>query len=305
MTDIAIIDIGSNSIRLVCYEADYMGFNIIYNEKTVCGLGENLDKGGKLSIKGVKLATKAIEQYYEYAQKMKMEDIIAIATAAVRESTDGEKFVQTIKKKNGLKIRVLSGDEESQYAAYGVISAYPDARGMTGDLGGGSLDIACIAADMPYDPMTLPIGVLILQAQGARCENYVRNVIAGMNTQYKKDQIFYAVGGSWRALAKAYQIWDGKSEPNSHGFEVAPAKIYHFLDIMPLKQPKQLISDLGVNPMRAPQLSYAATALKCLIDEFKFKSIKFCNAGLRDGLLYTLTQEVQHTLKEQDKRTLS
>ena len=176
---------------------------------------------------------------------------------------------------------------------------------MVGDLGGGSLDMACIAANMPYDALTLPIGVLRLEAQKANAKDYVEKVIAAFGTKYKTDQLFYAVGGSWRALAEAYQIWDGAAEAHSHGFEISAAKIYRFLELVPLKNTKSLISNLGVSERRAKQLPYAAITLQCLIDEFEFKAIKFCNAGLRDGLLYTLTQEVQHILKEQDKRILS
>lgn len=305
MTDIAIIDIGSNSVRLVCYEADQREFKIIYNDKTTCGLGKSLDKNGKLSGKGRKLASKALQRYTGYAKKMNMEQILPIATAAIRESEDGEDFMEHIQKKTGLEIRVLSGSDEAMLSAYGVISAFPNVTGIVGDLGGGSLELANITADMPYDTISLPIGVLRLQHKGINAEQYLQKILAGTEQKYSQHNTFYAVGGSWRALAKAFQRWDGVIDAHSHGFETQTENIKHFLDVLPLKSNKTLIASLGVDPARAKQLPYAAIILKNLIDKFNLKTIKFCNAGLRDGLLYTLTRETQLIMQDQDKRILS
>jgi len=159
----AVIDIGSNSIRLVVFERLARVLATIFNEKVLCGLANGLDTTGRLSPDGVVLALGNLMRFSALLEAMAVEDVTVLATSAVRDASDGPAFVAEVKARAGLDIRIISGEEEAILAGKGVISGIPDALGVVGDLGGGSLELIGIGGGEVGQNATLPLGPLRLQ----------------------------------------------------------------------------------------------------------------------------------------------
>src|SRR5471032_1051185 len=154
----AVIDVGSNSVRLVIYRLDGRAIWTVYNEKALAGLGRDLPSTGRLSPEGVEVALTAIRRFRALLDGWRAEDVTAAATAAVREAADGPAFLKRVREETGLQVRVLSGEEEARYAALGVVAGQPDAQGVVGDLGGSSLELVRPNGVGPQDGATLPLG---------------------------------------------------------------------------------------------------------------------------------------------------
>lgn len=291
--NIAIIDIGSNSLRLVCYEIRDEKFEITLNIKRNCRLGEALDITGKLSPRGRVLALDALKEFEDLVTERNIDQTYTIATAAMRDAEDGAEFAKQLEKETRFTVEILSGEDESFCSAYGVLSAFPDSHGVMSDLGGGSLEFCDIENGKPVKGISLPLGVLRLHMRHKAAPNYTSQILNAIDERFKNRQTLYAVGGSWRALAEAYQRWQGSADPHSHGYQIKSTDIYEYLGFLPDAGKEQLMSEYAVPEDRTKLLPYAAVALKCMIDELQFSDITFCNAGLRDGFLHRLQVEAQ------------
>lgn len=162
---VGIIDIGSNSVRLVVYDGLTRTPVPLFNEKAVCALGKGLDKSGHLNPAGVKMALAAVERFVHLARAMGVAALDVLATAAARDATDGPEFIARLEKRCGVTVRLLSGEEEARNAALGVLCSIPEADGMVADLGGGSLELVMVENHRFGDFSSMPLGVLRLQDQ--------------------------------------------------------------------------------------------------------------------------------------------
>src|SRR5882757_3258880 len=175
----AVIDVGSNSVRLVIYRLDGRAIWTVYNEKALAGLGRDLPSTGRLSPEGVEVALTAIRRFRALLDGWRAEDVTAAATAAVREAADGPNFLKRVREETGLEVRILTGDEEARYAALGVIAGQPDAQGVVGDLGGSSLELVRLNGAEPDAGATLPLGPFALGAPRPLDLDRTRRVIEG------------------------------------------------------------------------------------------------------------------------------
>ena len=139
--DIAVIDVGSNSVRLVLYRVEGRAIWTAYNEKVLAGLGRGTARTGRLSPEGVTQAIAALKRFRAVLDGARPDEVFTAATAAVREAVDGPAFVERVLRETGLEIRVLSGEDEAHFAALGVAAGAVDAHGVVGDLGGSSLEL--------------------------------------------------------------------------------------------------------------------------------------------------------------------
>ncbi|HVL41174.1 MAG TPA: Ppx/GppA family phosphatase, partial [Brevundimonas sp.] len=156
--DVAAIDIGSNSVRLVLYRLEGRAIWTVFNEKVLAGLGRDLAATGQLSVEGSAQALTALKRFAAVIEGVRPALVFVAATAAVREAADGQTFCETVAAETGLQIRVLSGEEEARYAALGVLAGIPDADGVAGDLGGSSLELVRLAGGKVERGVTLPLG---------------------------------------------------------------------------------------------------------------------------------------------------
>src|SRR3954469_375776 len=174
----AVIDVGSNSVRLVIYRLDGRAIWTVFNEKALAGLGRDLPSTGRLSPEGVEIALTAIRRFRALLDGWRAEDVTAAATAAVREAADGPAFLKRIREETGLTVRTLTGEEEARYAALGVLAGQPDAEGVVGDLGGSSLELVRLgAAPAPEEGAPLPLGPFALGAPRQLDADRTRRII--------------------------------------------------------------------------------------------------------------------------------
>ena len=286
-----IIDIGSNSVRLVVYSGRTRTPAVIFNEKVMAGLGRGLAGDGRLTEGSMRTATAALARFALLARDMGVTDLRTVATAAVREARNGQRFVDAVRDACGLAIEVIDGEAEARGAALGVIAGIPGADGVVGDLGGGSLELIRIAGGCVHDRISLPIGALRLDAVRKRGSRALRPFIA---TALKKvewaakgqGKPFYMVGGSWRALAQL-DIWSTDYPlPVIQQYTMAidaPARLARSLARV---NPKTLKQVTAISTSRLPSLPGAALLLGAVVKRLGSTSIVASAYGLREGLLY-------------------
>ncbi len=144
--DAAVIDIGSNSVRLVVYRLEGRAIWTVFNEKVLAGLGRDLAKTGRLSPEGVIQTLQALKRFRAVLEAVNPAETFVVATAAAREAKDGQDFIDRVRDETGFVVRVLSGEEEAHYAAVGVLAGAPDADAVVGDLGGASLELVRLSS---------------------------------------------------------------------------------------------------------------------------------------------------------------
>ena len=202
--DVAVIDIGSNSVRLVVYRLEGRAIWTVYNEKVLAGLGSELTVTGRLAVKGVEAALGALRRFSAVLDAAHPSSLFVAATAAVRDAVDGADFVGRVLAEAGLSVRVLSGEEEARYAALGVLAGAPDASGVVGDLGGSSLELTRVSGGRVGAGVSLPLGAFNLRsAEGfdiGKTRSRAVRVLADLAAGFEADTL-YAVGGGWRNLA--------------------------------------------------------------------------------------------------------
>ena len=160
---VAIIDIGSNSVRLVAYEGLTRAPTPIFNEKALCALGRGVGTTGLLADEAMDKTLKALKRYRVLTDIMKIKDVTVIATAAARDAENGEAFLKECQTITGRPVQLISGKREAELSALGVISGMQDPNGLVGDLGGGSLELIEVSGTQISDGLTLPLGALVLQ----------------------------------------------------------------------------------------------------------------------------------------------
>ena len=202
----AIVDIGSNSVRLVVYSGATRAPSIIFNEKVSAGLGRGLILSGALSEESQARALQGLRRFRLLISQMGAARIRVVATAAVREASNGPAFIEQVRA-IGFEPEIISGEEEGRLAGLGVLSAIPDADGVAGDLGGGSLELVELSGGEAVRRVSLPLGVLRLDSLASNGTAAFRRAIESAVSEAgfagaAGGRPFYLVGGSWRNLAR-------------------------------------------------------------------------------------------------------
>jgi len=286
----AIIDIGSNSVRLVVYGGPPRAPFIMFNEKVLAGLGRDFKPGGRLSKSSTDLALRALARFRHLLDMMDIPDVQVVATAAVREAANGQDFLQDIAKL-GFAPLVLSGEVEAEAAGFGVLSTIPDANGIAGDLGGGSLELIRICNGDVQGRISLPFGSLRIPALRAKgpgaLSRELRQFLRGLDwIRDAKDLPFYMVGGSWRALARLHMHRVGYPLPILAGYEMpqsAAARLVRMTAQLDKSVAKKIPT---LSASRIAGLNDAASLLFAVTRELGSSKITTCASGLREGLLF-------------------
>ena len=291
-SSVAVIDIGSNSVRLVVYEALARSLITVFNEKALCGLGREVQSTGLLAPDAVAKALTALRRFHALCRIQKVGRVYAIATAACRDATNGPDFIATAERICGARIHVLSGPREAKLSALGVISGVHNPDGIVGDLGGGSLELIDIKGSRVRSGVTLPLGSLALQDLSdkslKRAGRIVRNELTDVaQLTAGRNRTFYAVGGTWRALARLHIIQSGYPLKVMHGYSIPAADALDFARRLRRLAAANMLADIEtVADARRPLLTYAALVLEHIIRVAKPKTIVFSTFGVREGLLY-------------------
>jgi len=287
--DVAVIDVGSNSVRLVLYRLEGRAIWPVFNEKVLAGLGRDLPRTGRLSPEGVEAAMGALRRFRVVLESAPPDQLFATATAAVREARDGPDFVARVKAETGLDIRVLSGRQEAQFSALGVVAGEPGAQGVAGDLGGSSLELIRLHHGAPKSGETLPLGPFALGAPKDLDEAAVRRActaaLDGVSGDFKAEE-FHAVGGAWRALAQLHMSMSGYPLRVVHQYQISASEAYDEAALIARQSRTSLGRIQGISKKRLETLPYAAVVLQTLIERLQFKRITISAFGLREGLLF-------------------
>lgn len=288
---IAVIDIGSNSVRLVVYEGLARHLTPIFNEKALCGLGREVRSTGILAQDAVDKALVALRRYRALCRSMRVGQTIAIATAACRDALNGPDFIAQAEAICGVEIEVLSGAREARLAALGVTSGLHDADGIVGDLGGGSLELVDVKGHRVGRGITLPLGGLALadaaQKSIRRAEKLVASEFADADLlKACRGRTFYAVGGTWRALARLHIFQNGYPLHVVHGYRIPAADALAFVTRL-RRIASGGIEDIEViTEARRPLLAYAALVLEHILRIGRPRDIVISTYGVREGLLF-------------------
>lgn len=296
----AVIDIGSNSVRLVIYRIEGRSIWPVFNEKVLAGLGRDMRVTNRLNPDGVNLSLIALRRFKAILESYDLAKIHVVATAAVRETEDGPVFVAQVFEQTGFEIRVLTGAEEAYYSAQGVHCGHLDAKGVVGDLGGSSLELIDLDVEPGANGVTLPLGPFALGAPKAiDAEKTYATIMAQLEPLQHRfsGRQFHAVGGAWRNLAL---IWMQKENYPLHviqQFELPAREALSIARLIALQSPSSLEKVPGITKKRVENISYAALVLQGLIETFRFDTLCFSAFGLREGLLF---DSLAPSLKDDD-----
>lgn len=284
---IGIIDIGSNSVRLVVYDPPYIGQSPYFNEKVQCGLGRDLGKTGQLHPEGAASALKTLTGFKALADAMGLKDLYAVGTAALRDAEDGPDFVKTVERHTGIIVNVIDGPEEARLSALGVVQNFKNPKGVMGDLGGGSLELALIKKDGVQEAMSLPLGVLrVLSAPDP--QKFMKAQLADIPDSMVSQPNFYTVGGTWRALANIYYRHNGHPYERLMGKKIKASAMIEFAGMISGMDQEGLMNTYKVEDRRAELMPTAALILRETLKKLKPETLIVSTSGLRDGVLFEI-----------------
>jgi len=285
-----VVDIGSNSIRLVAFDVRARITLPLFNEKAICRLGATLPETGELSPERVEVALASLRRFRLLADGLGLDALYVLATSAVRDAANGRAFVAAAEAIFEVPVMVLSGQEEARFAARGALAGLPDADGVAGDLGGGSLELAALAEGGVGEAVSLPLGPLRRprDADDARARKDVERQLAGIAwLDDLAGRTFVAVGGAWRALAHVQMARSGHPLRMIHGYGLLRADAESLVRQVVRSAPAALGRLPGVARQRAPSLPYAALLLGEILARGKPGEVCFSAYGLREGYLHT------------------
>ena len=287
--DVAVIDIGSNSVRLVVYRLEGRAIWTVYNEKVLAGLGADLSQTGLLSPQGAKDALTALRRFSAVLDAVQPSELFVAATAAVREARDGPEFIRQVWAETGLSVRVLSGEDEARHSALGVIAGAPEAAGVVGDLGGSSLELVRVAGGRATDGVSLPLGPFALKSQGpfdpGRVRAHIDKVLSEVQGAFSAPD-FYAVGGGWRNLALLQMHIADYPLRIVHHYEISAIDALQAARFIARQSKSSLERIQGISRRRLETLPHAAMVLEALIERMGVQRIIVSAYGLREGLLF-------------------
>lgn len=291
---IAVIDIGSNSVRLVVYEGAVRSPTPLFNEKVLCGLGRTVASTNRLGSESVGRALEALARFQAVTRILRVKNVRAIATAAVREAVDGPAFIAAAERAAGVPIQVLSGEREAELAAAGIVMGFRAPDGVAGDLGGGSLELIDIEGERRRHAVTLPLGGLrLIDVSGERIERALEHADAALDgvdwLSRGRGRSFYAVGGTWRSLARLHMDVNDYPLRVMHGYRIPLDDAIRFCE--KVRRAKRTADIDGIEEISKPRrevLPYGALVLERLLKRMQPADVTFSVYGIREGLLFSL-----------------
>jgi len=293
---IAVIDIGSNSLRLVVFERLGATLLTLLNEKVMCGLGRGIARTGRLNRDGRELALDNLQRFVALARALNVDHLVAIATAAVREASDGQEFAAEIERHCGIKVRIIDGAEEARLSAAGVLAGIPGADGVVGDLGGGSVELVRIDGNSNgpaiSDGISLPLGPLRLAEIGddpRALADTIEVIVKGADLlRAASSKTLFLVGGAWRAIARLHMEQTHYPLHIIHQYTIGRRSAEDFLEVLAPMSRRSLERIATINRKRLELVPLAAMILYRLIEFGAPERIVFSAYGLREGYAYSL-----------------
>ncbi|MBI4920734.1 MAG: Ppx/GppA family phosphatase [Devosia nanyangense] len=292
---VAVLDIGSNSVRLVVYERHARSLTPLYNEKSACSLGRGVAQTGRLAYENIDRALTAIQRFALVTRLMKAGEVHILATSAVRDASNSRVFVEAVEQTMKADVHVLSGEAEAHFAALGVVAGIPDFVGLVGDLGGGSLELSSISGGRDSVGETHGLGVIRLQDDSGRSVARARDLARERVGQSgllkgKPGGQFCAIGGTWRSLAKMHQVLRNYPLHMVQQYVAKASDLAKFCDeiVDAVAAGRPMPGADHVSSSRRELVPYGAAVLAEVLRVGKFDSVVFSALGVREGYLYGL-----------------
>jgi exopolyphosphatase/guanosine-5'-triphosphate,3'-diphosphate pyrophosphatase len=297
---IGVIDLGSNSLRLVVFERLGAAVFPLFNEKVMCGLGRGISSTGRLNPDGVALALVNLRRFVAFARAIAVDHLAVLATAAVRDASDGDAFAAEVARQCRVPVKIIDGAEEARLSAAGVLAGIPDADGIVADLGGGSVEVVRVGPGTLSsggngqidEGVSLPLGPLRLAEFGDRAKGLsetVEQALAGVSVlRAAAGRKLYLVGGAARAIARLHMEHTQYPLHIIHRYTISRREAEGFLDIIGRQSRKSLERITTISRKRLDVVPLAALVLRKLITLAGPQSVVFSALGLREGYAYGL-----------------
>ena len=301
LSRVGVIDVGSNSVRLVVFDGAARSPAYFYNEKIMCALGAGVSETGRLNPEGRVRALAAIKRFKLLADGMGLPPLTAVATAAVRDASDGQDFRDEVQRETGLRIWVIDGEDEARLSAQGVLLGWPGAYGMVCDIGGSSMELAEIRDGKVGRRVTSSLGPLKLRSLPggyAGRKAHIKDAIEVLSRKLgpQRDRLFL-VGGSWRAIARIDMERRGYPLHVLHEYRMTATAVQETAKFIEAADLDALRAACGISQARMDLVPYAMEVLKRLVRTFKPKDIALSSYGIREGMLY---EQMPQRLRDRD-----
>ncbi len=301
LSRVGVVDVGSNSVRMVVFDGAARSPAYFYNEKIMCGLGKGFVETGLLNPEGRVRALAALKRFALLAKGMQIETLTVVATAAMREAKDGPDFEAQVLRETGLKLWVIDGDEEARLSAQGVLLGWPEARGIVCDIGGSSMELARIGGGKVGRRLTTPLGPFRLQQiEGGprKLSLHIARILKEAQAELKSEgERIYLVGGSWRVIARLDMERRNYPLTVLHEYRMTPRHVTDTLDWIAASDPGVLRARTATSPERMELVPLACEVLRHLMTVLKPSEIDISAYGIREGLLY---EQMPQMLRERD-----
>ncbi|OUD10508.1 exopolyphosphatase [Marivivens niveibacter] len=298
---VAVLDVGSNSVRMVVFDGAARSPAYFFNEKVMAGLGAGLSETGRLNPKGRERALSAIKRFAALAESMGALPLTAVATAAAREAEDGPEFQEEVLRETGVKLHVIDGAEEARLSAQGVLLGWPGSYGLVCDIGGSSMELAVIAEGKVGNRLTSPLGPLKLRdIKGKKqLKEHIKSIVKGLHDQMGNEtgKRLFLVGGSWRAIARVDMERRGYPMTVLHEYRMTSRAISTTADYIGAANLDDLRGRCSISSDRMALVPIAVQVLREVVKTFKPKDITVSSYGIREGLLY---QQMPQELRDRD-----
>lgn len=282
---LGVIDIGSNSVRMVIYDLSYHPPEKIFNEKVFCALGRDLGTTRRLNGEAAESAFKALRAYSLLAEIYHVEALRVVGTAALRDAVDGADFIARVRDEIGIDIRIVTGDEEATFAAHGVLMFDPLADGVVADFGGGSLEFARIHDNCVHDTVSLPLGAYRVQSMGEAARETIISHLSPLLPRFGHLKALYAIGGSWRVLATAY-MKDKGHDSGLQGYIIPAADMIGFCKRIKGMNEAAVREVYRMESHHARHAGIAAFTLELVLGQLAPQNFVVSTAGVRDGVAH-------------------
>lgn len=299
---VGVVDVGSNSVRMVVFDGAARSPAYFFNEKILCGLGAGLPETGLLNAEGRERALAALVRFAVLAKGMDMAPLSCVATAAVRDAKDGPDFCQEVLEKTGLVLHVIDGHEEARLSAQGVLLGWPGSQGLICDIGGSSMELAELTGGDIGQRLTSDLGPLKLMGlSGGRkaLRKHIRVTVEELFAALgqPKGQRLFLVGGSWRAIARVDMVRQAYPLHVLHEYRMGVRDVAKTVGLIETSDPDELRAQAGVSGKRMSLVPVAAQVLRQLVRTFRPRDICISSYGIREGLLY---EQMPQILRDRD-----
>ena len=299
----AIIDIGSNSARLVIFEkTSHYGFHLICEQKSKVRIGEGAyEKNSYLQPPGVTRAFLTLQSFTHTIEKFQVHKTICVATSALRDAPNGKIFVKWIEKELGISIKIIDGNKEATYGAIAANNLLPTDEGITIDIGGGSSDMALIKNGDIVDTYSLNLGTVRLkelffdkdmsrQEINKKAKAYISSELQGLPAHFKS-RLAIGIGGTARTLSKGIMKLSMHPLDKLHAFTYAIDEFKEYLESIPLSSAKNL-KKFGLKKNRYDTIREGTLIFNEILSHIGADSVMSSSVGVREGVF--LEQALKH-----------